>query len=121
MLLTETAQPGDAAKEPLVFPLRTKALLTQLLKAFSVSRAELMAIVFVGLYLLNLMLGTGQNDKIAIKWAKTFCSDGQVLERNFAQLTLKADGATEVRHLQTSNLQNPGGGFWTFELNYQER
>jgi hypothetical protein len=64
--------------------------------AARVSGAELLCIFFVGLYLINLVRGTGQNEKIAISWAKTFCSDGQLLDRNFAQLCLKETGATEV-------------------------
>ena len=57
---------------------------------------ELLGIIMVGLFLLNLIHGRRTNEAIAIKWAKTFCSDGQVLERNFAQLTHKATGGAEV-------------------------
>lgn len=93
--ITETAQPGDPAPAgiPLSWP-PTLPMIQQLLKS---SVLEVVGVLLIGLFLFNLLLGTATNDKLGIMWAQTFCSDGQILDRNFAQLKLGAKGPTQVR------------------------
>jgi len=57
---------------------------------------ELLGLLAVGLFVANMAAGKRSNEALAIKWARTFCGDGAVLERNFAQIIARADGGTEV-------------------------
>ncbi len=57
---------------------------------------ELFGLLVVGLFIANLIAGKRVNEAMAIAWAKTFCGDGAVLDRNFSQLIARADGGTEV-------------------------
>ena len=57
---------------------------------------ELFGLLAVGLFVANMMAGKRSNEALAIKWARTFCGDGAVLERNFAQIIARADGSSEV-------------------------
>lgn len=36
------------------------------------------------LYGINIFIGRKRNDTIALAWAKQFCDDGAVLDRNFS-------------------------------------
>ena len=112
--LTETAQPGAAAAAA-VWPPADLAqlgqLLKELVKTLPITAVEVAGLFFVGAFLLNMLLGTGANEKIAIAWAKTFCEDGLLLERNFAQLAVKGHGATEVRLSRCIVLPSTEAGF----------
>ena len=57
---------------------------------------ELFGLLMVALFVANIMAGKRSNEALAIKWARTFCGDGAVLERNFAQIIARADGGSEV-------------------------
>ena len=69
---------------------------------------ELLGLLAVGLFAANMAAGKRSNEALAIKWARMFCGDGAVLERNFAQIIARADGGSEVR--RHADLSASAGG-----------
>ena len=71
--------PGAAAKPGLppqnLPPLRIRDL-----------KKEMVALVCVAFYIINIFVGRRRNDKAALAWATAFCNPGCLLDRNFALL-----------------------------------
>lgn len=55
-------------------------------------KAELIGVVFIAIYLLNILWGKIQNEALALSWAQTFIAEGGVLEKNFSLLGYRDDG-----------------------------
>ena len=48
--------------------------------------AELLALVFALLYLINIVVGARQNKRIAVAWIDAFAGEGGMLRQQFSQL-----------------------------------
>eukprot|EP00891_Asterochloris_glomerata_P004240 jgi/Astpho2/4240/fgenesh1_pg.00064_%23_48_t len=57
---------------------------------------ELVAAVAIVLYAVNIYLGRNQNEAIVLDWAKTCCSEGGILERNFSVLGPEENSGPEI-------------------------
>lgn len=62
-----------------------RSLLRQALASTHPLREGLL-LAFVVYFIFNIVQGRRTNKRIAVAWTKSFCDQGQVLERNFAQL-----------------------------------
>ena len=49
-------------------------------------KKEMVALVCIALYVMNIFVGRRRNDKAALAWATAFCNPGCLLDRNFALL-----------------------------------
>ncbi len=87
-------------KAPPVDQYRCPVPLPQALHQVTRFGPELLGLLAVGLFVANMAAGKRSNEALAIKWARMFCGDGAVLERNFAQIIARADGGSEVRRRQ---------------------
>jgi hypothetical protein len=63
---------------------------------------ELAFLVFIALYLVNMLIGSSRNERLAMAWARHFAGEDGLLDRNFSHI-----GICELRSMSSGPLLIP--------------
>ncbi|KAK9811206.1 hypothetical protein WJX73_010422 [Symbiochloris irregularis] len=85
-----TAKPAEPAPSRYQASRPSRSLLLQALDNTHPLR-EGVALILVLLFVINIFTGRQANYKLALAWAKAFCEEDGILDRNFAQLGFSGD------------------------------
>ena len=67
---------------------------------------EVVMVVFIICYIVNIWIGRAKNKDIAMAFARTYCPEGCLLDRNFSQVGAKIDGTQDMILRESMNKFN---------------